>query len=188
MTLPLEIRFHNVDRSSGVENEIRERAAKLEQFADHLLSCVVTVERAHKHHRQGNLFAVRIDLRLAGGRVLATRYPSARQSHEDVRVAIRDAFRAVRRRLRDRVRKLHGDVKHHTMPLHGKIIALEHERDCGRIATSDGREVYFHRNSVLDASFDRLETGAEVRFSEEAGDQGPQASTVHLVGKHHLVE
>ena len=35
---------------------------------------------------------------------------------------------------------------------------------------------------------DALEIGDEVRFTEEAGDEGPQASTVHLIGKHHIVE
>jgi len=49
------------------------------------------------------------------------------------------------------------------------------------------RLIYFHRRSVVGADFDRLEIGAEVRFDEEAGDRGPQASTVHVVGKHHIV-
>ncbi|MGO9847760.1 MAG: cold-shock protein [Methylocella sp.] len=59
--------------------------------------------------------------------------------------------------------------------------------DYGFIETSDGREVYFHRNSVLDNAFDRLTVGSEVRFVEEIGQKGPQASTVRLVGKHHLL-
>jgi cold shock CspA family protein len=29
--------------------------------------------------------------------------------------------------------------------------------------------------------------GSEVRFVEEIGEKGPQASTVRLVGKHHLL-
>ena len=52
----------------------------------------------------------------------------------------------------------------------------------------DGRDVYFHRNSVLNDEFDHLEVGAEVRFAEEMGDKGPQASTVATIGKHHIVE
>ena len=55
-----------------------------------------------------------------------------------------------------------------------------------RRAAPDGREIYFHRNSVLDAGFDRVSVGAEVRFVEEEGVRGPQASTVRLVGKHLL--
>jgi len=49
-----------------------------------------------------------------------------------------------------------------------------------------GREVYFHRNSVADGKFDDLKVGQEVRFSETVGDKGPQATSVHPVGKHHL--
>jgi cold shock CspA family protein len=58
--------------------------------------------------------------------------------------------------------------------------------NCGFIETADGREVFFHRNSVLDEAFDRLTVGSEVRFVEEMGEKGPQASTVRLIGKHHL--
>ena len=32
-----------------------------------------------------------------------------------------------------------------------------------------------------------LEMGDKVRFVEVAGDNGPQASTVHLIGKHNIV-
>ena len=31
---------------------------------------------------------------------------------------------------------------------------------------------------------DELGVGAEVRFTEEAGDKGPQASTVEPIGEH----
>ena len=58
---------------------------------------------------------------------------------------------------------------------------------CGFIETADGHEVCFHRNSVLDDAFDRLTVGSEVRFVEELGEKGPQASTVHEIGKHHLL-
>ena len=60
----------------------------------------MTVEGPHKHHHQGNLYAVRIDLRYAGGEVVASRDPSAHHAHEDVHVAVRDALKAARRRSR----------------------------------------------------------------------------------------
>jgi cold shock CspA family protein len=59
--------------------------------------------------------------------------------------------------------------------------------DYGVIMTPDNREIYFHRNSVLNEEFDKLEEGTEVRFHEESGEQGPQASTVKVEGKHHVV-
>jgi len=103
-------------------------------------------------------------------------------------VAVRDAFKAARRQLQDRMRVQRGDVKPHPAEPHGKILSLDPSRDCGLIETSDGREIYFHRNSVLNQGFDQLEPGVEVRFSEEPGDKGPQASTVRVIGKHHLVD
>lgn len=187
MAIPLEIVFHNIDRSLAVEEAVRERTLKLERIAPNITSCRVTIEAPHKNHQQGNLYTVRIDLRYPGGETLASRAPGANHAHEDVYVALRDSFRAARRQLQERVRVRRGDVKPHETPPHGRVASLDHDRSCGRIATADGREIYFHRNSVINASFDRLEPGTEVRFSEEAGDQGPQASTVQVIGKHHLI-
>jgi cold shock CspA family protein/ribosome-associated translation inhibitor RaiA len=171
-----------------VEAAVREAAAKLERFADDIVSCRVTVEGPHGHNRHGNLYAVRIDVRYAGGEVVASREPGAHHAHEDVYVALRDAFSAATRQLQDRVRIRRGDVKPHVTEPHGKVLSIDRERQCGVIATSDGREIYFHRNSLLNARFDTLTVGTEIRFSEERGDEGPQASTLRVIGKHHLVD
>lgn len=186
MQIPLEIRFQNMEPSDAIEQAVRERAAKLEQFADDIVSCRVSVEAPHKHHHQGKLFSVTVDVRMPGGEAVASRDPAAHHAHEDVYVSLRDAFRAVRRQLQDYVREQRGKVKSHTVPPHGRISELHPDRDFGRIASTDGRDIYFHRNSIVNAKLEDLKTGDEVRFSEEAGDEGPQASSVHLVGKHHL--
>ncbi len=189
MQLPLELHFHNLDHSPAVEAAVRNAAAKLERFAGDIVSCRVTVEGGpHKHHQQGSLFAVRIDVRYAGGEVVASREPTAHQAHEDVYVAVRDAFKAARRQLQDRMRIRRGDVKPHDVEPHGKVLSIDLDRDCGVVATSDGREIYFHRNSVLDEGFAHLKPGTEVRLSVEQGDKGPQASSVRVIGKHHLVD
>jgi cold shock CspA family protein len=60
----------------------------------------------------------------------------------------------------------------------GRILRLFPYEGYGFLETRDHREVYFHRNSVLNRGFDRLEVGDEVRFVEEPGEKGPQASTV----------
>jgi cold shock CspA family protein/ribosome-associated translation inhibitor RaiA len=175
-----------MDASDAVEATAREHVAKLERLAGSIVSCRVTIEAPHRHHHQGNLYTVSVDLHYAGGEAVANRAPGAKHAHEDVHVALRDAFKAVRRQLQDQVHVRRGDVKHHEPPNHGTIVALDKRANFGRIGTADGREIYFHRNSVLNAKFDALEVGAEVRFDEEAGDKGPQASTVHVVGKHHV--
>ena len=100
-------------------------------------------------------------------------------------MTIRDAFKEVRRQLQDYVRELRGDTKHHEPPPHGRLIKLVLDEDWGLIETPDGRELYFHANSLINESFEELEIGAEVRFVEEEGEKGPQATSVRLIGRHH---
>lgn len=185
MQLPLQITFRNMDPSAALEDRVRETAAKLERFHDRIMSCRVVVERQHHHHHQGDLYHVAIDLKVPGAELTTSRGPAAHHAHEDVYVAVRDAFDAMRRQLEDQARRDRGDVKVHEPSLHGRIVDVA--GDAGRIETADGHSVYFHRNSVVGADFSRLAVGDEVRFAEEEGRDGPQATTVHAVGKHHVV-
>ena len=183
MQVPLQISFRNMVSSPALEADIREKAGKLEEFYDGIISARVVVETPHRRHRQGKLFHVRIDLRVPGREMAVSREPAGHHEYEDVYVAIRDAFDAARRQLEDYAREVRGGVKVHEPPSRGRLVRLDPEGGYGFITTPDGREVYFHRNSVIEADFDRLRVGDEVRFAEEAGEQGPQASTVYLVGE-----
>jgi ribosomal subunit interface protein len=175
-----------MDRSDALEAKIREKAQKIEQFAEHITSFRVTIDQEHKHHRQGNLFVVKIDITLPGKEIVVDRHPDKHQAHEDVYVALQDAFDASRRQLEDYVRKQRGKVKTHEPVPHGRIKELFPNEYYGLIEAFDGREIYFHRNSVFDEDFDKLCVGDRVRFSEEMGEKGLQASSVHIEGKHHV--
>ena len=185
MQLPLQITFRHMEPSPAVEAKVRERADKLERFFDQITACRVAVEAPHRHHHQGTLYQVRVDLTVPGEELVVSRDPGLNHGHEDVYVAVRDAFDAAERRLEEYARRQRREVKTHEEPPHGRIIEMLPAEDYGRILTTDGREVYFHRHSVVDGDFDRLEVGEEVRFSEEQGAQGPQASTVHVLGRQH---
>jgi len=182
MNLPLQISFRNMHHSEALERVILKRAKCLERFYDRIMGCRVIVETRH-HQHQGNLYHLRIDLTLPGHEIVVRREPFLHQANEDVYVAVRDAFDAARRRLEDYVRRRDQRVKVHESPLRGHITRLDTGKGHGFLETPDGREIYFHRNSVLNADFDRLEVGERVRFHEEAGEQGPQASTVHVERK-----
>ncbi|HKO08526.1 MAG TPA: HPF/RaiA family ribosome-associated protein [Alphaproteobacteria bacterium] len=189
MQLPLQISFRNMGASDAVEAAIRERAELLERFSDRITSCHVVVEAPHQHQRKGKLYGVRIDITLPGEEIAVTHSGPQDHAHEDVYVAIRDAFNTAARRLEDHARRLRGDVKSHEPPLHGKVVRLIPYEGYGFIETSDGREIYFHKNSVTGAGFDKLQVGAEVRLVVAEGEslEGPQASTVTVTGKHHIV-
>lgn len=183
----LQITFRNVDRSPAVEARIREHAAELERFFDRIVSCRVAIE-VPQRRRQGNLCHIRIDLKVPGKEIVVKRDPPEHQAHEDIYVAVRDAFNAVRRQLEDHARRQRGDVKSHKVPAHGTIASVIVGKDYGFIRTADGMEIYFHRNAVANEGFDRLSTGDEVRFvlHPVEGEKGPQASSVIPIGKHHL--
>ncbi len=188
MKLPLQITFRHMERSDALEQDIRDKAEKLDQFCDQIMSCRVVVEQPHQHHEQGRLFRIKIDLHVPGGEIVASRESDQHHAHEDPYVATRDAFDAVKRQLEDWVRKQKHKVKMHEAPPHGEVSRLMPDEDYGIIESSDGREIYFHRNSVLNDEFDNLDIGSEVRYAEEPGEEGPQASTVVMIGKHHIVQ
>lgn len=191
MQLPLQITFRHMDHSDAVDAAIRKNAERLDRFADRIMACRVVVIAPHKHHRQGKLYEVKIDLTIPGEEIAVTREGPKNHAHEDVYVAIRDAFNAAARRLEDHTRRFRGDVKSHGVPLHGKIVRLFPYEGYGFIATESAipQEIYFHKNSVTGSGFDKLEVGDEVRLviAELESPHGPQASTVTAVGKHHLV-
>ena len=109
MQVPLRVTFREMEPSDAVDQRIRERAAALEQFCGDITACHVVVEERHRHHHQGRLFHVRIDLSVPGTVLVVNREPHAHHEHEDVYVAIRDAFDAARRQLEDYVRERRGD-------------------------------------------------------------------------------
>jgi ribosomal subunit interface protein len=187
MQQPLQIDWRGMDPSPALEANIRERVDKLETFCDHIIGCRVVVEQVHRHKHRGNLFNLRVDVSVPGKTLVVDHEHRKDHAHEDAFVAARDAFEAMKRQLQDFVRRERGKVKNHDMPPHGHVVELFPNMDYGQLATPDGRVIYFHRNSVVNGDFDELEMGTEVRFTEEEGDEGPQASSVMIIGKHHIV-
>ena len=188
MQVPWEITFQGMDPSDAVRARVEKEIERLERFHPRITSCKVVVEaRAHRK-RHGDLYAVRVHVVLPGAEATASRNPPEDHSHEDVYVAVRDAFKALARQLQDEVRVMDLRTKAHEPPPYGKVVRLFPSEDYGFIETPDKQEVYFHRNAVVGGGFDRLAVGSEVRFAESAGDKGPQASSVELIGKHHPVQ
>jgi len=110
----MQITWRDVDKSDALEADIRAKARKLDQFYDHIVSCRVLVEASHRHHRKGNLYRLRIEIEVPGDEIVVTRDPGDDHAHEDVYVAVRDAFDAARRQLQDYARVRRHDVKRHS--------------------------------------------------------------------------
>lgn len=97
MQLPLQITYRAMKRSEALDQRIRDKAAKLQTFYPRITSCRVAVEERHRKRQQGNEFCVRLDIRVPQSEIAINR-----DHHEDVYVALRDAFDAARRKLEDR--------------------------------------------------------------------------------------
>ena len=180
MQVPLEISTRWIDLSPPLEAELRKRAERLERHFDRITSCRIAVERpTGNHHQEGGPYRVRVDITVPGSELVANK------EAEEIYAAIRDAFEAAERQVDDWAERRRGEVKTPVLPPEGQVIRIFQEEGFGFIAGPDGREIYFHRNAVLDPpGFEKLEVGARVRFAESPeGFEGPQASTVTLVGK-----
>lgn len=186
MQLPLQITFRDISPSEAIEAQIRQKVEKLNLFYERIISCRVVVEAPHRHHHQGNIYHVRIDLTVPQGELVINRNSSQNHAHENLYVAIRDAFAAAQRRLKSYAAVQRNETKIHEITSHGRVISILPEDGYGFIETSEGDEVYFHQNSLLNCTLRDLEVGSEVRLIEHMGDKGLQASSVRLIGKHHL--
>ncbi|MBZ5699764.1 MAG: cold shock domain-containing protein [Acidobacteriia bacterium] len=204
MKSQMQITFRNMKRSEEIEGWIRAEAAKLETLYSRLMGCRVAVEVPHRHHRKGSPYHIRIDLTVPRGEIVVKREPSlstrARQldereikkksevkiPHKNLRTAINDAFKAAGRRLQDYARRQRGDIKTQALLPEARVSKILPYEGYGFLTSDDGREIYFHRNSVLGRAFARLKVGTTVRFVEELGEKGPQASTVRIVPKQRM--
>src|SRR5215468_8464985 len=156
MERPLELVFHNMPPSSEIESLVREKVAKLEKFYPRIIGCRVAVELPHKAHKTGNIPKVRVEIQVPGQTLVVRQEPRARQRGASLtaRSSVRDAFDAATEKLRDFKRKQAREVKPHPAPLQARISEIFAERDYGFITTAEGKELYFHRNSVMDGPFD----------------------------------
>ncbi len=124
MQTPLQITFRGMDPSEAVADRIRERVERLEQFFDRVIGCRVTVEAPHHHHRKGRIYAVRVDVHVPGAELVVDHAHHERHDHEDVYVALRDAFDAAERQLEDHARRRRGAVKRHELPADGGVVGV----------------------------------------------------------------
>lgn len=180
-----QVSFDDVELTDEVRERLRDEVLdwieQLERFHHRITGCHVVIGMPHRRHRIGGLYSVKVDIVVPEAEIVVNREHHDEHAHEDVFVALRDAFDAAKRRLEDHARKIRGTVKHHEERGHGIVKKLFPLEGYGFIEAPDGREIYFHRHAVENRRFDTLDLGVPVRFTEEDGDQGPQASIVEIV-------
>lgn len=183
MKIPLEIYYHDIEKSDSIDALIREKTAKLEQVCDYITGCRVAIEKPHQFVRSGNAFRVRLDITVPPGHEIAVaKEPGKNKMHDPLAAVIRDAFEAARKQLKKLVDKQREEVKTSSkQEATAYVSEVFAEEGYGFIRATDGREIYFHKNSVTNNDFERIQPGTSVWFYEQTGEKGPQASTVQIV-------
>ena len=188
LQVPLEIAFHNIESSAWAEQEIRARVADLQKLYDRLTSFRVRIDQRAKD-RSGTIPpVVHIELGIPGRSDLVVSHEPdhlpRKYRHPDLHKAINEAFRIAARQLVDlkgqrdgRSKDAHHDAGNQSL---GQVAEITPEQDFGFLMTKEGGLLYFHRNSLLNGDFDRLERGDEVHYNEDMGDTGPIATKVRV--------
>ena len=179
-----EIDFQGMEPSPPIRVDVARHVAQLEDRFGRITACRVVIKGPGQHHRNGGPYEIHIHLTLPHSKDVSVAQTAQKdERHADINFALNDAFKRARRQLQDRVKRLQREVKHHEPAPAGKVARIDPSGEFGFIETPDGREIYFHRNSVLNDTFGRLKTGTPVAYAEEQGEKGPQASTVRPMGK-----
>jgi protein required for attachment to host cells/ribosome-associated translation inhibitor RaiA len=108
VSVPVSVVFRNMEASPTVQSAALKHMAKLGRKYGRIVSCRVTVEAPHRHHRKGRLFLANVDLMLPGREITTKGTGKNKHAHEDVNVALRDAFDAAARQLQDYFRRKRG--------------------------------------------------------------------------------
>lgn len=182
MDQPLEVVFRNMRPSQEIEAQVEKHIAKLEKIFQKIVSCRVAIELPNKKEKTDDVPNVHIELHVPGKTLIVRRDHHAKERHQkpNVTTALHDAFEAIALQLKDYKERLQREVKDHPAPLRARISNLRRDRDFGFLTTSEGKELYFHRNSVMNGDFAALKDGDVVQYVEGAGDTGPTASKVWL--------
>ncbi len=96
---PLLITYRGFDASPALDADVRKRVDSLQRHCDSLLRCRVHVDAPSSHHRHGAPYDIRVHMEVPGKSLIANRSPTQHGEHDDVHVAVRDAFRAAEREL-----------------------------------------------------------------------------------------
>lgn len=187
MQVPLEIGYHDVEKSDWMEDEIRARAAGLDEIYGRLTAVRVRLEKPHRSHRTGNAYECHVEMSVPGKNLVVSHAPNRAEEKyaspaPELAQVIREAFDVAERRLKAfKDQLVDGDVKHMDQaPMGGQVSILE--ADHGFVLTNTGSQLYFHRNSVQGDDFDALKRGDHVHYVETVGDTGPMANKVKRAG------
>lgn len=119
MTNEIQVVFHNIDQSDALVNAVQKRIEKLERYCNQIIGGRVVLDCPHNNHHKGKVYSVGLDIHTPVLEVRVNQDQHDNHAHEDLYVAIRDAFNAAERQLKS------VDKKHRATPLEIDDSALD---------------------------------------------------------------
>ncbi|MEQ8406972.1 MAG: ribosome-associated translation inhibitor RaiA [Gammaproteobacteria bacterium] len=111
MTNEFQIVFHNIDQTDALNDAVQKRISKLERYCDQIITGRVVLDSPHNNHHKGKVYSVGLEIHTPSKEVRVNQDQHDNHAHEDLYVAIRDAFNAAERQLKS------IDKKHRALPL-----------------------------------------------------------------------
>lgn len=100
MTTALDIHFHGLEKSQAVEAKVKEKVAKLQRHFERMTACRVVLEAPQRNAAKAKLFRVKIEVSVpSGSPIIITHDREGASAHDDLPLAIRDAFEAAMRKV-----------------------------------------------------------------------------------------
>ena len=100
MTNDFQIVFHNIDQSTSISDAVNKRISKLHRFCDRILAARVVLDSPHNNHHKGKVYSVGLEIHTPSKEVRVNQEQHDNHAHENLYVAIRDAFNAAERQLK----------------------------------------------------------------------------------------
>ena len=118
MTNEFQVVYHNIDQTEAISEAVQKRIDKLERYCDHILNGRVVLDSPNNNHYKGKVYSVTLEIHTPELEVRVNQDQHDNHAHEDLYVAIRDAFNVAERQFKS------IDKKHRATPLHQKIEAM----------------------------------------------------------------
>jgi len=100
MSNEFQIVFHNIDQSAALIENVNKRIQKLQRFTSDIIGGRVVLDCPHNNHHKGKVFSVAVEIHTASREVIVKQAQHDKPAHEDIYVAVRDAFNAAERQLK----------------------------------------------------------------------------------------
>jgi ribosomal subunit interface protein len=114
MTNEFQVTYHNIDQTEAINDAVNKRIAKLERYCDQIITGRVVLDSPHNNHHKGKVYSVGLEIHTPAKEVRVNQDQHDNHAHEDLYIAIRDAFNAAERQLKD-IDKKHRAVPHHQL-------------------------------------------------------------------------